>query len=552
MVRRGSSVRAVVVVAAVMGSLVLGLTPSAGAASAPAGSTPTAGQGTAVARSVNVATLSTAPQFPEAPRSFGPLGIDGNPANASLPDQVSATTEKPADANGPLTATDPSGPNAGSGVQVAGPLIPTNTVRANFDGVTQDGSNCGGCQPPDPGAAVSTTQIAETVNLRLQVYNKSGGALCGFGLNSFLGTSRSIADPHIQWDNANNRFSMVVSPVPATTTATPRMFLATSQTSDACGFWWVYDLSFFGSLYPVGTLLDYPYLGQDSVSLLSSSNNFRRTAAGGFTYVNSAVFSISKAAAYAGAPVNFPAFATGFSTAPVTVTGIPITATGATYYLRSIPGTGYQLYRMVNSGRPGTTLTPLAVASSAFTAPTRRVRQPGTSTTLDPLDGRIQAPPFQDEGFVWFTHAQNLGGFPAVRYGAISTGTNTVTAANVFHSGTSDDFNPSIGVADAGAGVVRIWLNWAYTDTPAGRATSVALDGVNPGAGVPALIGTNSDLVIGSSTSSNRRFGDLSSVTIDPSDASASCPAGRTAVIAQQYFSSNGQWATRIGRISFC
>jgi len=41
-------------------------------------------------------------------------------------------------------------------------------------------------------------------------------------------------------------------------------------------------------------------------------------------------------------------------------------------------------------------------------------------------------------------------------------------------------------------------------------------------------------------------------VTIDPSDASASCPAGRTAVIAQQYFSSNGQWATRIGRISFC
>jgi len=340
MVLRGSAVRAAVVVATVMGSLVVGLTPSAGAAVAPAGSTAAAGQGTAVARSVNVAALSAARQFSAVPRSFGPLGIDGKPAGASLADQANATAEKPAEATGPLTARDPSGPNAGTGVQVAGPLIPTNIVRANFAGVTQAGANCGGCQPPDPGAAVSPTQIAETVNLRLQVYNKSGGALCGFGLNTFLGTSSSISDPHIQWDNRNNRFSMVVIPVPATTTATPRMFLATSQTSSACGGWWVYNLSFSGSLYPAGTLLDYPYLGQDSVSLLSSSNNFRRTAAGGFTYINSAVFSISKAAAYAGAAVSFPAFATGFSTAPVTVTGIPITATSATFVIFQTPEEG--------------------------------------------------------------------------------------------------------------------------------------------------------------------------------------------------------------------
>jgi hypothetical protein len=385
----------------------------------------------------------------------------------------------------------------------------------------------------------------------MQVYTKTGGSLCGIGLNTFIGTSNSISDPHIQWDNLNNRFSMVVIPVPASTTATPTMYLLTSQTTDACGGWWVYTVTFSGSLYPAGTLLDYPYLGQDRVALLSSSNNFQRTAGGGFTYINSAIFGIPKAAAYAGAGFSFSSFSVGFSTAPPTVTGIPIAATSASFYLRSIPGTGYQLYQMTNSAG-GTTVTPLAVASSPFSAPPRRVRQPNTAVTLDPLDGRIQSPPFQDEGFVWFTHGNNIGGFPGIRYGAISTSANTVTAANAYRSGTSDDFNPSIGVSDAGANVVNIWLNWAYTDTPAGVATSNTVDGVLPGGGVPSLIGTGLVLVNGSSTSSNSRFGDLSSVAIDPTAASGSCPAGRTAVTANEYFQPNGQWIVRIGRLSFC
>lgn len=69
---------------------------------------------------------------------------------------------------------------------------------------------------------------------------------------------------------------------------------------------------------------------------------------------------------------------------------------------------------------------------------------------------------------------------------------------------------------------------------------------------------TGTVLVNGSPTSSNFRFGDYSSVSVDPTAASTTCPAGRTAVTAvtavtaQQYFTSNGQWATRMGRLSFC
>jgi hypothetical protein len=533
--------------ALVAGLLVAGASPAAW--SAPAAPTASPGKGAAVARSVNLTTAAKGPQIAPKARSFGPLARDGQPTGTSLSAKSTVST-KPRTA-----ATKTSGPNVrttASGSSTVQPLIAPGTTNANFAGITQAGSNCNGCQPPDPNAAVSPSQIAHAVNLRLQVFSKTGTTLCGIGLNSLLGFSGQISDPRIQWDNLNNRFTMAVIPVPTSTTSTPRMFLLASKTSSACGSWWIYNLSFSGSLYPAGTLLDYPYLGQDRRALLLSSNNFRRTATGGFSYINSAVFSINKAAVYAGAGVSFPAFAVGFSTAPVTVTGIPIAATTYAYYLRSIPGTGYQLYRMANSGIAGTTLTAQAVASSAFVAPPRRVRQPGTTDTLDPHDGRSQNTPFQDEGFVWFSHGQGVSGYPAVRYGAINTSTNAVTAQNAFRSSTSDDFNPSIGVADAGAGVVYAWLNWAYTDTPNGRATSHTVDGVAPGSGVPALIGTGRVLINGFTTTTNTRFGDYSSISVDPTAASATCPAGRTAVLAQQVFQSNSQWITRIARVSFC
>ena len=120
------------------------------------------------------------------------------------------------------------------------------------------------------------------------------------------------------------------------------------------------------------------------------------------------------------------------------------------------------LYVMTHSSQPGTTFALQASISSAFNAPSGRVNQPGTSQTLDPLDGLL------------------------------------------------------------------------------------------PGGGVPTLNGGDTTLVNGFPTSSNFRFGDFSSVEVDPSAASSTCPKGRTAVLAQQYFDSTGHWVTRIARTSFC
>ena len=91
-----------------------------------------------------------------------------------------------------------------------------------------------------------------------------------------------------------------------------------------------------------------------------------------------------------------------------------------------------------------------------------------------------------------------------------------------------------------------VFVNWAFTDSPAGVPTSATVDLVPPNSGVPNLIGTGAVLVSGSITSETR-FGDYTSVSIDPTTLAGSC-----AVVADQYFGTAGQWKTRIARIGTC
>jgi hypothetical protein len=180
------------------------------------------------------------------------------------------------------------------------------------------------------------------------------------------------------------------------------------------------------------------------------------------------------------------------------------------------------------------------------------VRQPGTSDTLDPLDGRIESSVAQDGNFVWFANDVDDNGFPTVLYGAINVITGGVTDALAYHGGSSDDFNPSIGVSDRGSNTVAIWVNWAYTDSSAGVPVSDTINGVAPGGGVPNLAGSDLTLATGTSATSITTFGAYSSVEVDPVASSSSCPAGLTALSAQEYFTSAAQWATVLARTSFC
>jgi hypothetical protein len=490
-----------------------------------------------------------------------PLGRDGSPAGSSLPVVASPGGTRPApggtgtrsSTSGPATGarailTKPAGGTRPAAATSAGPALApaASPVTNEFQGINQAAAGCGGCQAPDVTAAVSTTQLAETVNLVMRVFTKSGATVCTESLPSLFGAVTGLSRPRIEFDNAASRFSIVADSVPGTSGDVPIQYLATSQTSNACGAWWVYSINFGTSaFYPLGALLDYPYLGQDSTSILSSTNNFSFS----HSYLGSSAYAIPKAAAYSGAGFSFNTYQVAFSTAPVTVAGIPTFSTANTYWIAAVPGTGYDLYVMPTN--PAGAITLQAVVNSAFTAPTRRVNQPGTSTTLDPLDGRIESAAVQDGSFVWFAHGANDQGFPTVRYGAVNVTNNTVRASIGFHSSRSDDFNPSIGLTDVGGGNNVAWINWAYTNTPNGVPVTATVVGLGAGSTVPNLAAVDLPLATGTSTGTISAFGGYSSVAVDPA-ATPGCPAGLTALTAQELFTGNGPWTTWLAETSFC
>ena len=115
--------------------------------------------------------------------------------------------------------------------------------------------------------------------------------------------------------------------------------------------------------------------------------------------------------------MDFDAFQVDSLTAPVTNAGKPMVASPVSFFLAAVPGTGYKLYRLTNSGGSGASLSKTTI-SDPFSKPSRRVNQPGTTgDTIDPSDGNITSFPYFDGTFIWFAHDADDDGFPTVRYG---------------------------------------------------------------------------------------------------------------------------------------
>jgi hypothetical protein len=316
------------------------------------------------------------------------------------------------------------------------------------------------------------------------------------------------------------------------------MWVAASDSVDACGTWRVHRLTFSGDPFPAGTFLDFPMLGQDTNALLISTRNFTPKS------TNFTVYGLPKATIYAGNPVSFNTFNVDSLTAPVTNAGQPMISSPVSFFLAAVPGTGYRLFRLTNGGGSGATLTKTTINSS-FKAPTREANQPGTTSTIDSSDGNILASPYFDGTSIWFAHDFDLVGFPTVRYGAVNVSNNTVATAAAFNTATSDDFNPSLAVGLSPRGPI-VYVNWAFTDAKKGTATSDVIDVLPAGQPIANLIGTGAVYAAGSTTTQTR-FGDFSSVSVDPQVLSGTC-----AVATQQNFSSNGNWKTRLARVGNC
>jgi hypothetical protein len=172
-----------------------------------------------------------------------------------------------------------------------------------------------GLLPPDTTMAVGNNQILQWVNIRLTILNKStgspllGGAgfvnanqiWSGLGGGSVCATQNQ-GDPIVQYDRLTNRWflSQFAFHIAAATNGTGypaapyALCVAVSQTNDATGVYNLYEFS-------VPTLPDYPKLGLWPDGLYMTANDFSfSTATGASTYVGTSYFAFDKAAMIAG------------------------------------------------------------------------------------------------------------------------------------------------------------------------------------------------------------------------------------------------------------
>jgi hypothetical protein len=421
------------------------------------------------------------------------------------------------------------------------------SVNRSFDGITQNqGTGCQVTCQPSVNAASSNTQVVEVVNTFIQVHTRTGGLVCGgITLNRLFRTSDLLLSPKIQFDMVNKRFSLTITVFPADATSAPAMWVAASDTDNACGSYRIFRLFFPNTpAFPVNSWLSFPSLGQDTNALLISVKTIGLSTGS----QAASVFALPKSTVYAGGQLSFSTFNVAAEVAAVTNAGQPMVTSPFSYFVGSVRGVGYRLYRLSNSGGPGAVLTLQATVSAPFDSPNHGARQPGTTIGFAPTFGEITSSPFYDGRRIWFTHeVQALLG-PTVLYGNIDTVTNSVSFAFAKRSSTSDDVQPSLAVGVTPNGPV-VYLSWVFTDVAAGFAGSLIVNRVSPGEPILTLFGGNL-YTIGSvtlGTSNGVLFGGYSSTSIDPRQTNGGC-----ALTAQQYFAPDGSWKTRLALMGSC
>lgn len=442
------------------------------------------------------------------------LGRNGKPAGSGLPSKPS-TGSKPLPAH--LKATP------------VGPKI----VENGFNGIDLGTADCG-CQPPDSNATIGPNAILETVNLEFAVYDKSGNLQFRTSLNNFLGTSDSLSDPRAVYDPTWNRweFSLLDE-------NTPSLWLVYSASSDPLGGWWFYHV---GLPFSAGSITDYPQVGMNDTNFFYTTNNFDANG----NYINSTAFTVPKARVYNGFGWGAGLGGVNYNTTPAIVAGHPTQQTDRTYMLSPDDANNLMYVYYWTDTAESPKLVFRGSISYNWAAPPRRVNQPGTSQTLDPLDGRIDWSVSQLDNVLWFAHGVAIGSFPGVNYGYVKPASMTMATQTAFHSATSDDFNPAISAeVNTATGAVQEVLTWAYTDTPNNVATTDVY-GLHIGYSINHQSGAGYSGV-GSSTG-EFRFGDYASVWPEYNSV-GSCPEGSTALVTNEYFAPDGTWRTRLARV---
>jgi hypothetical protein len=431
----------------------------------------------------------------------------------------------------------------------------------NFDGIPFPGVGCS-CAPPDTNGAVGKTQYVQIVNEGYQVFDKNTGASV-LGPNSissiwsgFGGACQNFGsgDPVVLYDQLADRW--IISQFAHSTSTGPITdeCVAVSATGDATGTYFRYGFHLGSNFF------DYPHLSVWPDGYYMSMNVFN---AAGTSYLGPQAFAFNRSAMLTGASASFvspvgPLGGTVDPFLPANLDGPTLPPAGAPATFVGFPGqssnpnyTTYHFHADFTTPANSTFTTFANPPAAAFTAlcPTTRACVPQNGvTSANNLDGigdrlmfRLAYRNFGNHESVVGNYTVSASGVAGVRWFElrnVTSGPVTKFQESTYQPDTTWRWMGSVAMDGQGNMALGFSASSSAIKPQLRYAGRLATDPLNTlGRGEAHLFDG-----AGSQSGSGNRWGDYSSLTVDPIDDS-------TFWYTNEYYAANGSfnWRTRIG-----
>ena len=430
------------------------------------------------------------------------------------------------------------------------------TTNLNFEGIQFPGVACN-CAPPDTNGEVGATQYVQIVNEGFQVFDKttSGSLLGPSGISTIWGgfggvcESNGDGDPVVMYDQLADRW--VITQFAGVSVPTDEC-IAVSTTGDATGSYHRYDFHLGSNFF------DYPHLSVWPDGYYMSMNVFNSS---GTLFLGPQAFAFDRTKMLSGLPATFITpgnnGASEESYLPADLDGSTAPPAGAPATFVQWPGPGgYKIFHFhADFATPANSsfavfANPAAAGFTQLCGSTRScVPQSGTTSRLDGIGDRLMfRVAYRNFGTyesVVGNYTVSSGTVAGIRWFELRNVTNgpvTVAQESTYQPDSTwrwmgsaamdGDGNIAIGYS-ASSSTIFPQLRYA------GRLSSDPLNTLGQGEAT-LFSGT------GSQSGTGSRWGDYSSLTVDPVD---DC----TFWFTSEYYTttSSYNWRTRIGSFRF-
>ncbi len=461
------------------------------------------------------------------------------------------------DTSGPLRSMPQIPPNSGGQhivpLRYPGPAVVTtqpDSVRqssmpgalvATSPGLNFGGISADGLVPPDPNGSVGATQFVETVNIEYAIYNKATGALqlgpaqinsiwSGFG--GVCQTGPNYSDPIVLYDKGAARWFIAQIASASSTFSPGTECIAISTTSDATGSYHRYAFS-FGS-----NLNDYPKFGVWPDAYYGSYNIFQN----GATFVGAEACAYNRSAMLVGntaLAVCFQRSTSDASLLPSDLDGAVGPPSGEPNSYLELSGSSllnlYKFHVDFTTPSNSTFTGPTAISVAAFS------RACGGSGNCIPQSLAYRN--FGSHESLTVNHSITSGSSVGARWYEIRSpnGTPVLYQQGTFAPDANFRWMGSIAMDQAGD------IALGYSVSSSSVHPSIRYTGRIPGDPLGTMEAENSIIAgQGSQTGSFGRWGDYTSMSVDPSD---DCTFWYTNEYEPSTDSFN--WATQIASFKF-